>query len=125
MPDPLPDLGPAECSAGRDRSGAAAQPEEPDEEREPRAWAVADGAAKRGIHGFTRFPADRIAAGYLRFRIADIRGPEGTDVTLTVVSPGEDPRDVVLERRRISPTILPEAYRLEADAAEVRVLRPA
>lgn len=48
-------------------------------------------------------------------RIADIRGPEGTDVTLTVVSPGEEPRDVTLERRRIDPTITPEVRRLERD----------
>ncbi len=48
-------------------------------------------------------------------RIADIRGPEGTDVTLTVVSPGEELRDVTLERRRINPLITPEVRRLEAD----------
>ena len=48
-------------------------------------------------------------------RIADIRGPEGTDVTLTVVSPGEEPRDVTLERRRIDPIIWPEVRRLEQD----------
>lgn len=48
-------------------------------------------------------------------RIADIRGPEGTDVTLTVVSPGEDPRDIVVPRSRINPIILPDAHRLEAD----------
>jgi carboxyl-terminal processing protease len=48
-------------------------------------------------------------------RIADIRGPEGTDVTLTIVSPGEGPREVTLERRRIDPRILPEVRRLEAD----------
>lgn len=48
-------------------------------------------------------------------RIVDIRGPEGTEVTLTVVSPGEEPRDVTLERRRISPVIAPEVRRLEAD----------
>ncbi len=50
-------------------------------------------------------------------RIVDIRGPEGTDVTLTVVSPGEEPRDVTLERRRINPVITPEVRRLEADPA--------
>jgi C-terminal peptidase prc len=50
-------------------------------------------------------------------RIADIRGPEGTDVTVTVVSPGEAPREVTLERRRIDPLILPEARRLAADPA--------
>jgi carboxyl-terminal processing protease len=47
-------------------------------------------------------------------RVADIRGPEGTSVTLTVVSPGQEPREVSLERRRIEPLILPEARRLEA-----------
>ena len=48
-------------------------------------------------------------------RIVDIRGPEGTDVTLTIVTPGEEPREVSLERRRINPVILPEVRRLEAD----------
>lgn len=62
-------------------------------------------------------PRDRIVGvnGEACARIVDIRGPEGTDVTLTVVSPGEDPRDITLERRRIEPRILPEARRLEAD----------
>jgi carboxyl-terminal processing protease len=46
-------------------------------------------------------------------RISEIRGPAGTELTLTVVSPGEEPRDVVLERRRIDPTIRPEVRRLE------------
>jgi carboxyl-terminal processing protease len=55
-------------------------------------------------------------------RIADIRGPEGTEVTLTVVSPGEEPRDVVVERRRIDPLTLPEARRL-GDEQEVGYLR--
>jgi carboxyl-terminal processing protease len=48
-------------------------------------------------------------------RIVDIRGPEGTDVTLTVVSPGEEPREVTLERRRIDPVITPDVRRLESD----------
>ena len=60
---------------------------------------------------------DRIVAvnGESCARIADIRGPEGTDVTLTVVTPGAAARDIVLERRRINPVISPEARRLEAD----------
>jgi len=48
-------------------------------------------------------------------RIAEIRGPAGTEVTLTVVSPGEEPRDITLERRQINPITRPEARRLEAD----------
>jgi len=48
-------------------------------------------------------------------RIADIRGPEGTEVTLTVVSPGEAPRDITLDRRLIDPEIKPDARRLEVD----------
>lgn len=48
-------------------------------------------------------------------RIVDIRGPEGTDVTLTVISPGGTPREVTLERRRITPTIAPEVRRLQLD----------
>jgi carboxyl-terminal processing protease len=48
-------------------------------------------------------------------RIADIRGPEGSDVTLTIVSPGEVARDVTLDRRRINPLILPDAHRLDTD----------
>jgi carboxyl-terminal processing protease len=58
---------------------------------------------------------DRIVAvnGDPCARIADIRGPAGTTVDLTVVSPGQDPRVVTLERRRIEPLILPEARRFE------------
>ena len=48
-------------------------------------------------------------------RIVDIRGPEGTDVTVTVVSPGERPREVTLERRRITPDITPVVRRLQLD----------
>jgi carboxyl-terminal processing protease len=48
-------------------------------------------------------------------RIVDIRGPEGTEVTLTIATPGEELRDITLERRRISPQILPQVRRLESD----------
>jgi C-terminal peptidase prc len=67
---------------------------------------------------------DRIVAvdGDPCARIVDIRGPAGTSVTLTVVSPGEEPRDVVVERRRIDPVTLPEARRVGRDD-EVGYLR--
>ena len=39
--------------------------------------------------------------------IRKIRGPEGTTITLGVKSPGEEVREVVVERRRIDPTITP------------------
>ncbi len=48
-------------------------------------------------------------------RIADIRGPEGSDVTITIATPGQELRDVTVERRRINPLTLPEARRLTAD----------
>jgi C-terminal peptidase prc len=47
--------------------------------------------------------------------LSRIRGPEGTSVTLTVVSPGEEPRDVEMVRRSITGQVLPTAHRLEAD----------
>jgi C-terminal peptidase prc len=64
-------------------------------------------------------PRDRVVAvdGDPCARVADIRGPEGTSVSLTVVSPGERPRQMTLERRRIDPTIRPEARRLPAHPA--------
>lgn len=47
-----------------------------------------------------------------------IRGPEGTAVTLSIKSPGQPPRDVVVQRAQVNypPTII-EAKRLEADPA--------
>jgi carboxyl-terminal processing protease len=73
-----------------------------------------DGSAKAsGIRA-----RDRIVAvnGDACARIVDIRGPEGTEVTLTVISPGEEAREIVVPRQRIDPRILPEAHRLESDA---------
>ncbi|HET6312611.1 MAG TPA: S41 family peptidase, partial [Chloroflexia bacterium] len=47
--------------------------------------------------------------------LSRIRGPEGSKVTLTVRSPGEEPRDVELVRRPINGAVLPSARWLEAD----------
>lgn len=44
--------------------------------------------------------------------VRKIRGPEGTTVTLGIASPGEPPREVVVERRRIDPTVLPISARI-------------
>lgn len=57
---------------------------------------------------------DRIVAvnGDACVRIGDIRGPVGTPVRLTVISPGEEPRDIAIERGTVEPRIQPEARRL-------------
>jgi C-terminal peptidase prc len=47
--------------------------------------------------------------------LSRIRGPQGSKVTLTVRSPGEEPRDVELVRGPINGAVLPSASRLEAD----------
>jgi carboxyl-terminal processing protease len=46
-----------------------------------------------------------------------IRGPEGTTVRLLVVSPGEAPRELEIERATLEARILPEARRIGPDAA--------
>jgi carboxyl-terminal processing protease len=76
-------------------------------------------AARAGLAARDRIVAVR---GDPCVRIADIRGPEGTDVTITIVSPQEAPREVTLTRQRVAPTILPEARRL-ADDPRVGYLR--
>ena len=43
----------------------------------------------------------------------DIRGPVGTDVTLTVASPGQPPRRITITRAAIAPNIPPRAVRLD------------
>lgn len=70
------------------------------------------GAAEAGLK-----PRDQIVSvdGDPCVTIRKIRGPEGTTVTLGVKSPGEEPRDVVVERRRIDPTIHPTSELLGPD----------
>jgi carboxyl-terminal processing protease len=43
----------------------------------------------------------------------DIRGPAGTDVTLTVRSPGQPPRRIAITRAPVEPNVLPRAHRLD------------
>ena len=59
---------------------------------------------RRALHHATRTVS---VDGDPRASIRKIRGPEGTTVTLGVESPGEDVREVVVERRRIDPTVSP------------------
>ena len=54
--------------------------------------------------------------------IQAVRGPEGTTVTLGVETPGEAVRELVVERRRIEPLMLPIASRLGA-SGEIGYLR--
>ena len=44
-----------------------------------------------------------------------IRGPAGTTVTLTIQSPEQSPREVIIERQSINGSILPSSHRLEED----------
>ena len=55
--------------------------------------------------------------------VAKIRGPEGTTVTLGIVTPGEAVRDVTVERRRIDPTVRPISARIgkKADVGYLRL----
>jgi carboxyl-terminal processing protease len=46
-------------------------------------------------------------------QVEAIRGPEGTEVRLLVASPGEEPRELNVERQRITPRILPVVRRFE------------
>ncbi|HEX8230619.1 MAG TPA: S41 family peptidase, partial [Chloroflexia bacterium] len=47
--------------------------------------------------------------------LSRVRGPEGTTVTLTIRSPGGEPRDIDLVRRPITGKVVPTSHRLEAD----------
>jgi carboxyl-terminal processing protease len=60
---------------------------------------------------------DRIVAvnGDPCVRIGEVRGPVGTTVELRAVSPGEEPRDLVVERRQVILDILPTTGRVGAD----------
>lgn len=53
-------------------------------------------------------------------RAHSLRGPEGTQVTLTVLTPGQDPRQVILTRRKIT-SPLPVPHSLLASPAGKRV----
>ncbi|MCX7791634.1 MAG: S41 family peptidase [Chloroflexaceae bacterium] len=61
-------------------------------------------------------PRDRIVAidGVL-YSQGDIQGPEGSQVRLTVVRPGEASRDLVITRRRVEGRIGPTGLRLPGD----------
>lgn len=49
----------------------------------------------------------------------NLQGPEGSSVRLTVVSPGDKPRDVVLPRREVEARIAPYSRRLPGDIGYV------
>lgn len=51
----------------------------------------------------------------------DIQGPEGSQVRLTLIRPGEEPRDVVLTRRKVEGRITPLVRRLEGDVGYLGV----
>jgi C-terminal peptidase prc len=68
-------------------------------------------AARAGLR-----PRDRIVAIDGAFYTQrDIQGPEGSQVRLMVVRPGERSRDLVITRRRVEGRIVPTARRLEGN----------
>jgi carboxyl-terminal processing protease len=70
-------------------------------------------AARAGIKRRDRITAvDGIPLKDPRHEPSRIRGPKGTSVTLTVRSPGEQPREVTLVRDTITGTITPTGSRL-------------
>lgn len=77
-------------------------------------WVVPGGPADQaGLR-----PRDRILAvnGQPCPSTDKIRGPAGTKVTITVKSPGKEPREIAIQRGRINfPSSLVEARRLQAD----------
>lgn len=92
-----------------------------------RSYAPYEGQGLRVVYVFPGSPAeeaglksrDRILAveDDLCVRVDAIRGPEGTEVRLQVVSPGEAPREVHITRRTIAPRIDPVVRRVEAAPA--------
>lgn len=67
-------------------------------------------------------PRDRIVAIDGRtYTAADIQGPEGSQVRLTVVRPGAEVRDIVITRRRVEGRISPAARLLPGDIGYLAV----
>ena len=61
-------------------------------------------------------PRDRIVAiNGAFFANADIQGPEGSQVRLTVVRPGAESRDIMITRRQVEGRIIPTARRLPGE----------
>ena len=56
--------------------------------------------------------------------MSPIRGPEGTQVRLTVRSPGEQPRDLTITRRAVTGKITASSSRLEVDSGIGYLLIP-
>lgn len=75
-------------------------------------------AAQAGLR-----PRDRIVAvdGVIFQSGRDIEGPEGSQVRLTVMRPGEEIRDVVLTRRAVEGRITPMVRRLPGDVGYLSI----
>lgn len=67
-------------------------------------------------------PRDRIVTidGFF-YAQRDLQGPEGSEVRLTVVRPGEASRDIVITRRRVEGLIEPTARRLPGEIGYLNI----
>ncbi|HMQ29583.1 MAG TPA: S41 family peptidase [Chloroflexaceae bacterium] len=81
-------------------------------------------------HVFPDSPADRaglqprdriVSIDGRHYAGSEIQGPEGSQVRLTVVRPGDEVRDVVITRRRVEGRIMPVARRLPGDIGYLAV----
>jgi C-terminal peptidase prc len=75
-------------------------------------------AAQAGL-----LPRDRIVAinGQPFDGGSDLYGPEGSEVRLTIVRPGQKPQDVVVTRRAVQGRIVPAARRLAGDIGYLKI----
>ena len=107
----------------------AGDPESEGEAALPRVTGVVDGgpASRAGLLAgdrLVRVSGKSLDAQTVPFATSLIKGPEGTEVTLEVVTPGQEPREIRVPRQRVSiPSIGEVALYRETGGAPVGLVR--